>query len=310
MTIAYIISAYKYPEQLIRLVSRLNSGSAHFFIHVDKKTPRAVYAQAIGGLKAYPNVCFLPRHRCYWGGFGHVRATLKGIDEIARRGLSPDYVVLLTGQDYPVKTNRRIETFLEQSGGRSYMEYLPLPCEAWPGSRGRMEHWHIRVYGRHLTIRPVHHGVSSLRRLRNWPSWLVHRVLPSERRLPNGLKPFGGSSYWCLSGECVDYIRGYAKAHPEYVRYFKYVDVPDEHFFHTLLLNSPFGDSIVNDDLRYADWSAHGPNPSILRSDNFDALAQTGDLFARKFDATVDHEILDIIDERILGLAEPSGSSG
>ncbi|MGE5445412.1 MAG: hypothetical protein ACM3SR_12560 [Ignavibacteriales bacterium] len=43
MRLAYIISAYKYPEQLIRLILRLNTDTTSFFIHVDKKTDNEVY---------------------------------------------------------------------------------------------------------------------------------------------------------------------------------------------------------------------------------------------------------------------------
>jgi hypothetical protein len=35
MNLAYIISAYKLPDQLTRLVNRLATDTAHFFVHVD-----------------------------------------------------------------------------------------------------------------------------------------------------------------------------------------------------------------------------------------------------------------------------------
>src|SRR5262245_28261791 len=98
MSIAYIISAYKRPEQLVRLVSRLNSTTASFLIHIDKRTDDAIYRQMVAGLRQVTNVCFLERHTCYWGDFGHVRATLKGIHAICQFNLHCDYVALLTGQ--------------------------------------------------------------------------------------------------------------------------------------------------------------------------------------------------------------------
>ena len=42
--IAYIISAYKLPQQVSRLVHRLQTETSSFFVHVDKKAdagPRA-----------------------------------------------------------------------------------------------------------------------------------------------------------------------------------------------------------------------------------------------------------------------------
>jgi hypothetical protein len=76
--------------------------------------------------------------------------------------------------------------------------------------------------------------------------------------------------------------------------------VSDEHFFHTILLNSPLRDRIVNDDLRYVDWSGHGgERPAILRSSDVGAIRASGQLFARKFDVTVDARVLGLLDEGI-----------
>ncbi|NGY93813.1 beta-1,6-N-acetylglucosaminyltransferase [Bacillus megaterium] len=36
--------------------------------------------------------------------------------------------------------------------------------------------------------------------------------------------------------------------------YFKYVLIPDEIFFQTILLNSKFKDEIINDNLTYINW--------------------------------------------------------
>ena len=76
MKIAYVISAYKYPEQLSRLITVLHTENTSFFVHVDKKTDINIYEQIVGSLNHIPNVYFLERHKCYWGVFGHVKATI------------------------------------------------------------------------------------------------------------------------------------------------------------------------------------------------------------------------------------------
>jgi Core-2/I-Branching enzyme len=82
------------------------------------------------------------------------------------------------------------------------------------------------------------------------------------------------------------------------VRFFEHVFVPDELFFQTLVLNSPHRDSVVDANLRYIDWSTT-PGPKVLRTDDLEALLGSGMLFARKFDETVDAEILDLLDRHI-----------
>ena len=84
MRIAYIVTAYKNPDQAVRLIRALDAGDVDFFIHVDTKTNESVHAWIVDPLAGLPHVHFLQRHRCDWGGFGHVKATLKGITEIVR----------------------------------------------------------------------------------------------------------------------------------------------------------------------------------------------------------------------------------
>jgi hypothetical protein len=285
MKLAYIISAYKNPEQLIRLVRALNERSTSFWVHVDKRTDDPIFRQMVCGLHDVGNVRFLPRHRCSWGGFGHVAATLEGIDAIVSGGTDVDYVILATGQDYPIKANSRIEEFLEDHVGAAFLDHFPLPHDAWQnGGLDRIRAWHFRIFRRHVRIPPA-------------------AVSPLGRRFPRGFTPFGGSSYWCLPRECVNYIDRMTHKNPALVRFFEYVDVPDEIFFQTVLLNSPYRDIIVNDNLRHIDWKdPTAGSPAVLTRSDFPALAESPKLFARKFDVRVDAGILDMIDERLLGL--------
>jgi Core-2/I-Branching enzyme len=283
MELAYIVSAYKLPEQLTRLVTRLSTPRSSFLIHVDRKTEQATYRRIVDSLSPLPNVQFLERHRCDYGGFGHVKATIKGIHELFRQRLPFDYVILLTGQDYPIKSNRQIADFFSGHDGRSFMEYFALPSEEWQhGGMDRIQSWHFRMRGRYLVFPP--------------DSGFCIR-----RRFPLGLQPFGGSAYWCLSRECAEYIHLFLRSTPSYIRFFKYVNVPEEMFFQTIVLNSPLKGRVVNDDLRYLDWRnpAIAGGPAVLSKQDFGEIMTSHDLFARKFDMTHDAEILDMIDATV-----------
>lgn len=283
MTIAYVISAYKLPRQLVRLVSCLQAPGRLFFIHVDRKTPDDVYDEMAGGLRGYDNVRFLERHRCDWGDFGHVEATLKGLDALIASGAAYDYVQLLTGQDYPIKSNAFADDFLRRHAGTSFMNHRPLPVDGlFEGGFDRLERRHVRLFGKTRVIPPSAFNAGR---------WLW------KRRMPYGLVPYFGSGYWCLHRACIEYVMEFVRAHPAYVRFFRHAWIPDEMFFQTILLNSPLRDTIVHDDLRFIKW----PGPAVLTSADWDAIAAAPDLFARKFDETVDGAILDTIDRRILG---------
>jgi hypothetical protein len=274
--LAYIISAYQNLDQLARLIRRLHGDETSVVVHVDKKTDDEAYSMLLAALGDVPSVHFLERHTCHWGGFGHVRATLKGIHELKRRDVDFDYLVLLTGQDYPIKSNDFIHTFFEEYREKSFMAYNALPTPSWSprGGLDRIEYWHLRLYGRHLR-------------------------LPWRRRFPSGLRPFGGGAYWCLSRECVDLVSDFVAARPDVVDFFKHVDIPDEIFFQTVLINSELRETVVNDNLRYIDWT-RGVRPAVLDIRDLERLRESPKLFARKFDVHHDEEILDLIDRELL----------
>ncbi|MBD2362799.1 hypothetical protein H6G36_16695 [Anabaena minutissima FACHB-250] len=177
MDIAYIILAHKYPQQLIRLVNRLNIDKTYFLIHVDKKTNDDIYQEMVQGLSKYSNVYFLDRHKCYWGGFGHVLASIKGIKEIFNSNISCDYISLLTGQCYPIKSNQEIKGFLKQINSDSLVNFFPLPNNGWinggekRGGMDRIEYFYFNLFHKQFQA-----------------SLFQYKI---KRRFPKGFKPFG-----------------------------------------------------------------------------------------------------------------------
>jgi hypothetical protein len=94
MNLAYVVSAYTLPDQLVSLVRKLNGVGAHVFIHVGRQTDDRVCRCMEAPLSSPP---FLPRHRSHYSGFGHVRATVQGMTEFFQRHLPFDYTILLAG---------------------------------------------------------------------------------------------------------------------------------------------------------------------------------------------------------------------
>ena len=76
MRIVYIILAHKLPQQLVRLVKKLNNDFTFFCIHVDRKADRETYRGMVDPLRTYENIRFLYRHKRYYGDFNHLGATL------------------------------------------------------------------------------------------------------------------------------------------------------------------------------------------------------------------------------------------
>ncbi|MBN1321077.1 MAG: hypothetical protein JXA87_09575 [Thermoleophilia bacterium] len=302
MRIAYVILAHKQPQQLRRLAARLDAPGVSFFVHVDRRVGAAAFQQFVGALESFENVRFVRRRVSRWGEFGLVRATLEGIAEALRQEPPVDYVVFLTGQDYPIKSRAFIDEFFERSRGRSFLDYDPVPSERYAEAGPRLERWYVHLLGRDFLLPDRRRGLELLRSPRRWPVFLVSCFLPRRRPPLKGYKPFTGSAYWALSRACAGYVDDFARRERSFVRHFKSVWVPDELFFQTMLLNSPFADEIDNSDLHHIRWSAGQAHPATLTAADLDEIACSPALFARKFDLEVDERVLDLIDARLLSV--------
>lgn len=297
MRVAYLILAHRYPEQLVRLVRRLDSDSSTFLIHLDKKADESRYSWLVRQLGSKPNVHFLKRHTCYWAGFGIVRATIEGVKRVIEKQIPFDYLALLSGQDYPIKTNEHIRDFLERHRGTSFIHHHPFPQPLWERHNwgwDRIRFWHVRTKKHHWVFP---HKQTFGSPLLNLIGDSIATLFPVRRKFPQGFHPFGGAQFWCLHRNHVQQVYQLIQENPRFVRFFRFVDVPDEIFFQTIVANLVEASELHNDTLTFLEWNR--PGATLYRSD-FEKLRSTYHLFARKFDSTVDAEILDRIDLELL----------
>lgn len=283
MKIAYVIAAHRRLDQLERLIRRLDDPETTFVVHVDLRAGTEPYEELRRRTADLENVHYVDRHLGHWGGFGVVRAALKSIRYLVDERVPFDYAALLSGQDYPLRPAEAIRRSLADSDGASFMAYHALPFPGW-GKRGGLD----RVEDFHVIGRVV-----------------LHLRLPRKRRVPGGLVPFGGSRTWFLRRELVEHVDTYVRTNPGYVRFFEHTLSPSELFFQTLILNSEFADSVVNDHRLYLEWRG-GASPATLTMADMDKLVASDALFARKFDAAVDPDVLDALDAQI----ESYGTTG
>ncbi|HWB26334.1 MAG TPA: beta-1,6-N-acetylglucosaminyltransferase [Chitinophagaceae bacterium] len=279
MRIAHLILTHIYNTQLERLINHLSHTDADIYIHVDLKTP----INAFKPLKNRPQIFFIEeRVKVFWGAFSIVQATINGFSQVISSGKDYGYINLLSGQDYPLKPAEAIHAFFGQNPGKAFMEYYPVN-EVWTEAIPRITNYHLANYtftGRHA--------------VEKW----MNKLLPA-RKMPYGLAAVGRSQWFSIALELVNYILEFIKSHPGYVRFFKLSWAPDELFFQTVLYNSPYKDYMVNDNLRYIDWSEKKASPKNFTMDDLPRLLQSGKFYARKFNMEVDSIVLDKIDNEI-----------
>jgi hypothetical protein len=303
--IAYFLIVHKLPEQVVRLVRRLDAPGVTFYVHVDATSPEGVFEAIRLGVASMPNVRFVRRHSCYWAGLGSVLGTLDCMRAALAEVPQVDYAFLLSGQDYPLRRHADVVSAIETAGGRTHMAWMQLPTSSWSGGGlYRYQVWHVRIGDR--TIRLPRNPHALTRTGRGW-SRLLHR-LGVLRRFPRGMAPFGGSAFWGMSRDSMAYVTGFSDANPSFTEYFRHVFCPDEMFFQTILMNSPLRSSVVGNDLRYIRWdpATSYAHPVTLTTADLPDMMASGALFARKFDPAVDSELLDLIDRHLDGPARPT----
>jgi hypothetical protein len=283
---AYLIRAHQRPDQLVRLVDRLSTPAASFHIHVSARTSHDLYEAMRRGLAGRDDVHWVDRIPAYYSGFSLVRSVLAGLEEIARAGPLPQHVVLLSGQDYPLRPAREIEALLAGRAGESLVEHFRIPSERWADENGGLD----RI--RYLHFERVHYRTRIL------------RVPFLRRSFPAGLEPYGGSAWCALSDEAVRTLLAFEDGNPQAYSFFTRVKTPDEIFLQTVLLNSPARERVANEPIHYVEWPG-GSHPATFGHEDFPRLAASGKPFARKFDTRLDAEILDLIDRDLLGQASP-----
>jgi Core-2/I-Branching enzyme len=281
MAVAYLIRTHHRPEQLVRLVERLTTPEASFFVHVDRRAPDFVYEAMRTGLAGRKNVYWVPRVDSYYSGFSFVRSILAGLEEVRSTG-TQSHTVLLSGQCYPLRPAAQIESFLAERAGESLVEHFRIPSERWADEDGGLDRIRYRHYER------VRFRTRTLR-------------LPLLRRsFPNGLEPWGGSAWCVLSADAVETLLAFRDERPDAYHFFDRVRAPEEIFLQTVLLNSPLRDRVANEGVHHIEWPG-GSHPRTFTSGDFDRLAASGKPFARKFDVARDEKILDVIDRELLG---------
>ena len=278
MRIAHIIIAHKNPAQLERLLKAMYHPDFDFYIHIDKKSDIGPFEY----LAAMPQVNFIKeRIVCNWGGFSLVETAIRSIDEILKTDIKYDFINLLSAQDYPLKSTEEIHSFFSTRLGQSFISFDSSNDTLWwREAEQRYKRYHftdIRFKGKYTVEK------------------IVNKILP-ERKLPPAIGHlYGGnrSCWWTLSLECAAYVSDYLKKDQSLVRFLKLTWAADEFIIPTLLMNSPLRDKITAENYRYMDWSSGQAHPKILTVTDYQNLTTSKMLFARKFDDSIDTEILD-----------------
>lgn len=225
---------------------------------------------------------------------------------LARERVEFDWLVYLSGQDYPTQTIAALERKLAAEGRDGYLRHWRAEQE--PSPWGRRRQGFLRYRLQYFDLLRAARPLLRLLKAANGVQTLWHVHLTYGERLGlrwpgdpfrRGATCWAGKQWTVLSRAAVERLRESTARAPELLRWFARTVCPDEAVVQTLLLREP-GLDLCDDDLRYVDFAgSRDGHPRQLDARDLPALADPRYFFARKFDPVADPELIERLDARL-----------
>lgn len=216
------------------------------------------------------------------GGVNHLFAILDLL-KLAVSDSRVTYVHIISGQDILVRNYNDFEQFFLES------KKIYMTCKSVKNApnevRRRLENWvpFSNMDSRKKVIRYVNNGF-----------YMFQKILHRTRNRLGEFQDIYKGMVWCsLPISVAEYIVKYNESHSDFLSDLMHTLIPEEFFFQTIIMNSPFKEDVVDRNLRYTDWTGkNGSRPSFLDLTDFNSIVESGDFFARKIDLQISDELL------------------
>ena len=273
---AYLITAYKDFAAVYELASFLCECDK-VYIHIDKKSTD-IGIEEINILNELPNCEAFSAYSIAWGGYTHVQAFMS----LMERAVADEEVIymhFLTGEDFPLRSPEMLQEIFTKDE-HIYLSFIP---EKDFNTAVKKRCYYYNLFQNKNVKNPF------LWQLQNF-TVNVQKLLGIRRKaLGEFTTIYKGLVYISMPKAAAVDILQYVKAHPEYEKDLYRCQIPEEFFFHTLILNESFAggkwkELVIDKELRYMNWErGDGGSPVYLEDEDYIELAKGDYCFARKF---------------------------
>lgn len=296
MKIAFLISAHTDAKQLHRLVDALPDGSQKY-IHIDAKSNIQQFEQELATAQG---VHFL-KHRVnvVWGSFNEVEYQM----ELIREALSctPDYLITISGMDYPVWSKQRITDYLSSLNHRNIL----MGIRMMPDDRATRLYQEFRF----MNTRPWKNGgAGSKLRVAIRKIIAVMGIKKPLYVACDGKRydMYKGAAWWAITPEVATEVLKQWDNNKVLKRYFSTSFCPAETFVQTVAFNSEYKDKCMLVEGKYTTLAALTPmtfidyNPTIklLDETDYDRIVESGKMFCRKIVSGTSDKLVEMFNER------------
>ena len=327
MSVLYLITSHRDPDQVLRLARTLRRGSPGSAIAIHHDRSRSTLDPA--PFQEMDDVYLLPFSvPVEWGGMSIVEMNLRSFRWVLRH-LEFDWLILLSGQDYPIRPLHEIEAALRSADHDGFLE---APAEvsdriAVPDPSRIRYSFAFRYFYRYVTLPRWPRNVPP--RVRRPMSAALWKVLPrvqdvvflhpmpaGERarlgfrrlRTPftESFRCYKASPWFTLRWRAVERLAVIGPREQSLWRYYRRTAIPDESYFQTILFNDR-SFRFHPDNMVFSKWNPGSGSPEVLTRADVPELVRSGKFFARKFDVTVDPATLDDVDRFLFPEAPAPG---
>ncbi|WP_407493962.1 beta-1,6-N-acetylglucosaminyltransferase [Pseudooceanicola sp. MF1-13] len=236
-------------------------------IHADTNVSPKAYNRFVASVKDQPLIQFSKRHRCEWGTWGIVAATISASEQMLREFPDVRHVYLASGSCLPLRPVSELIQYLEDRPTTDFIESATTADVPWTVGGLDAERFTLRFPFAWKRQRRLFDGYVRLQ-----------RRLGMKRKMPHGIVPHMGSQWWCLTRKTLKDILE-SPDRPDYDQFFKRVWIPDESYFQTL--SRLYSQDIQSRSLTLSKFDFQG-KPHIFYDDHLQLLRRSDCFVARK----------------------------
>lgn len=286
MKMAIAIQCHSNSEHINRLIEFFKDEEIDIYLHIDKKSNIVNSINYLNNKNV--NIVDDPID-VKWGDFSQIKATLKLFKKIKSKDIYYDYIHLISGSDYPIKSLNQFKYFFTNNK-QQYINCGQLPNKYL--TKGGLDRYKV-FYPSWMIDRPAN-------KIKRFIRICYRELILNTRLLMRNTKHLGkvcyGSQWFSITGECMDFILHFVEENKRFCDFFKNSIYPDEMFFQTIIMNSDFNNRVENNNLRYIDWTEKKASPKELDIEDISKAIISDSYFARKIN---NMEVIDYIENII-----------
>ena len=283
---AYLIIAHSNIFVLNKLISSVDDIRNDIFIHIDTKS-KIELANITKPCKS--NIKIFKKISVHWGHLSMIETELF-LYESAIEFDTYSYFHLMSGIDLPIQNQNVIHDFFKINEGKEFIGFSATNIDIEKVNK-------IHLFSKSLRVNEGQYIKRLMRKLRT-VFIAMQRIVKYDKVQHLKLEFRFGAVWTSLTHDLVvDLLRN----KDIFFKIYKNSSCVDEIYKHTYVYNSKYKNNVydLNDELnscqRLMDWTRG--NPYTFRIEDLESIRKNSLLFARKFDETIDEQVIEYLVE-------------